>query len=68
MERKIRSFKLIESFNTYIIYIQEEYTNVSKQLDICIHCSLNKQYMEGIQNGQNAYLMITECTMIFIIS
>ena len=30
---------------------RKEYTNGSQQLELSIYFSMNKQYMEGVQNG-----------------
>ena len=38
-------------------YTKKEYRNVSQQLEICMHCPRNKQYEEGIQKWEKAYLM-----------
>ena len=36
---------------------KKEYTNVSQQLIIYIYCSMNKQYLEGVQKCKKAYFM-----------
>ena len=35
----------------------EECTNVSQLLELYPYCSMNKQYVEGVQNRKKAYLM-----------
>ena len=36
---------------------QKVYTNVSQQLKIYTYCSMNKQYVKGIQKWKKAYLI-----------
>ena len=36
---------------------RKEYTNVSQQFEIYTYFLMNKQYVEGVQNGKKAYLM-----------
>ena len=51
----------------YIIYIQvvwEKYIVVSKQLEICIYCSMNKQYVEGVQKWKKFQLLMMDSKMV----
>ena len=43
----------------YIIYIQvvlTEHTQMCVMVELYTYCSMNKQYVEGIQNEKKAYL------------
>ena len=35
---------------------KKEYTNMSQQQEIYTYCSMNKQYVEGMQNGEKILL------------
>ena len=35
---------------------KKEHTNMPQQLELCTYCSINKQYVEGVQNRKISYL------------
>ena len=60
MEEKISSFKHIETFNTYLIYIQEVLTRIHKHVPmdkICTYHSMNEQY---IKRSSKQYKVLLE--------
>ena len=53
------------------MYIQvelKEYRNVSQQQEICAYCSMNKQYVEGVQKWEKTFLIMMESKLPTVFS